>query len=203
MMATRKQGRAARLQGLVVVFALTLAGTAFAAAPKAAKASPPAAKTAPVPAPAAASRGWGKLVSKDGKQVIWLKAAEVIVGSAASATARIEHPTVSARQARLTHVDGVVHVSDLKSRYGTLMAGTALRKGAKMQIFQPTTLSFGAVDMRFEWGDRGRLIKPLRKASPNAGKSSKGVKAKAKTTKSRAAKPKAKRKPRAAAGKKK
>ena len=196
MMATRQHETAARLRALISVLVLALAGSAFAAAPKAATPAPPAVKAAP--AAVIASRGWGKLVSKDGKQVIWLKGAEVIVGSAATATARIEHATVSPRQALLTHVDGVVHVSDLKSRYGTLVAGTALRKGARMQLFQPTTLSFGAVDMRFEWGDRGGLIKPLRKAPKGPAKAGKAAKA----AKSKAAPPKRKAAA-AAAGKKK
>ncbi len=126
---------------------LLMAGPALAAAPT---------KAAP--------SGWGKLVAKDGK-VIWLNKDEVIIGSAATAGARLQHSTVSPRHARMTHAEGVVHVSDLNSRLGTLVAGTALRKGKKMQIFQASTLSFGAVDMRFEWGDRGKLIKPLRKAS--------------------------------------
>ncbi len=165
----------------LALIAATLLAQPVLAAAKAPAAKGPAAKApatakAPAKAAPAKAKGWGKLVAADGK-VIWLTGDDIVIGSAASANARVQHATVSSRHARITHKSGVVHVSDLGSRLGTLVAGTSLRKGKKMQLFQPTTLSFGAIDLRFEWGDRGKLIKPLRKA-PKVDKRKAGKKGK-------------------------
>ena len=132
--------------------------------------------------PAVASAGpWGKLVSPDGKQVFALKKSSVVVGTHRRADVRLKHPTVAKKHVRITHKDGVVMVTDLGSRSGTLVAGTALTKGKSMQLFQRTMLSLGAKSIFFEWGDRGKLIKPLRGAD---GKVVKGA-AKAKKRKKR------------------
>ncbi|GEM_PF-2654302 len=110
---------------------------------------------------------WGKLVMPDGKTVHTLDKNVVIVGSSKRATVRINHPTLSPKHIRLTHKKGVVFVEDLGSRLGTLVAGTELKKGKRMQLFQKTLLSLGALNLSFQWGDRGKLIAPLRKSRPD------------------------------------
>lgn len=163
-MRSSKHTHATTRAGLALATLLLLsAGPALAAGPKAAagpKSAAPPASAEPAKAPVR----WGKLVSRETKKVHWLTGPEAIIGSDESATVRLQHASVTGRHARLTHKDGVVHISDLKSRFGTLLDGTLVRKNKKMQIFQPTLLTFGAVTLRFEWGERGKLIKPLRRA---------------------------------------
>lgn len=122
-------------------------------------------------APMLATAGpWGVLVSEDGKQRFELKKASVIVGTSKRANVRLRHPTVAKKHVKLTHKGGVVKVHELGSRTGTLVAGAELKKGQSKQLFQRTLLSLGAKNLYFEWGDRGKLIKPLRKAKPKADK---------------------------------
>ncbi len=163
------------------------AAAARAAAP-AAKAPTPAAKNAQAAAaqaapadakpeaPAVAKKPWGFLVSEDGKHRIELLTAEVIVGSAASAGARIDHATVSPRHAKLIHKDGVVTITDLGSKFMTLAAGTELKKGKPLRLVQPTLLTFGAIGYGFEWGER-TTIPPTHDAAAKAAgtKASKGA----------------------------
>ena len=90
---------------------------------------------------------------------------EVIVGSGEKAGARLKGATISKRHAKLTRSDkGVVHVIGLGSRFGTLVAGTELKKGKKMQLFKQTKLTFGAETWTFSWGDRGDMIAPVESA---------------------------------------
>ncbi len=137
-----------------------------------------------VPAVASAAP-WGYLVSADGKQRLPLEGAKVVVGTGAKAGARLTGGTVAKRHATISHAKGVVRVTDLGSRTGTLVAGTPLKRGRSMQLFKATKLTFGAVTWTFEWGARGKLIQPLRKSTPKkgakrAGRSSRSAKARAK-----------------------
>ena len=109
-------------------------------------------------------RRWGKLVSSQDKKVYWLVGDKVTVGSNPRSSVVIAHSSVSAKHVEMTHKNGVVYIKDVGSQFGTLVAGTALKKGRKMQLFQRTTLSLGAIDLTFDWGDRGRVIAPLRKS---------------------------------------
>lgn len=140
----------------------------------------------------AVAGSWGKLVSEDGKQTFNLDKASVVVGTHKRSGVVLQHPTVASRHLKITHKAGIVTVSDLGSRTGTLVAGTELKKGQSMQLYQRTLLSLGAYNLYFEWGNRGKLIKPLRKAktapkakvAPAAGaKTAKPAKAPAKNKK--------------------
>ncbi len=118
---------------------------------------------------------WGYLVSADGKTRLPLDTSLVVVGTSPKAGAVISGSTVSKKHASISHKKGVVVVKDLRSTTGTLVAGTALRRGRTMQLFQRTKLTFGAETWTFEWGDRGKIIAPLRpsvqpnpKADPKA-----------------------------------
>lgn len=117
----------------------------------------------------ALAKPWGVLVSEDGSKRIALEDDEVVVGSAETATARIEHETVSARHAMIRHDKGVVTVVELGSRYGTLFAGTELRKGKPIRVVDRTLLTFGAVTWAFEFGERS-LIPPTRAADKREAK---------------------------------
>ncbi len=102
----------------------------------------------------AAKKAWGVLVSEDGKTRIALTKDRVIVGSSPAADARIEHASIIARHAEISHESGVVYVKDLGARFGTLAAGTELKKGQRFRIVQRTLLTFGAISYVFEFGDR-------------------------------------------------
>lgn len=142
--------------------------------------------------PATAHAGpWGKLTTADGKTSFNLTKDTIVVGSSSRADVVFSHPTVASRHIRITHKSGIVQVTDLGSRTGTLVAGTELKKDRSMQIYQKTTLSLGALNVIFDWGDRGKLIQPLRKSkkAPKAAKSSKkGKKRKGATPSKRAKK---------------
>lgn len=113
----------------------------------------------------ASAKPWGFLLSPDGKTKLALDGDEVIVGSGEKAGARLKGATISKRHAKLTRSDkGVVHVVGLGSRFGTLVAGTELKKGKKMQLFKQTKLTFGAETWTFSWGDRGDMIAPVESA---------------------------------------
>ena len=99
---------------------------------------------------------WGYLVSADGKTRLPLDTPLVVVGTSPKAGAVISGSTVSKKHASISHKKGVVVVKDLRSTTGTLVAGTALRRGRTMQLFQRTKLTFGAETWTFEWGDRGQ-----------------------------------------------
>ena len=144
--------------------------------------------------PALALAGpWGVLKTQDGKQSYELKKDRVVVGTSKRADVRLQHPTVASKHIELSHKAGIVKVTDLGSRTGTLVAGTELKKGRSMQLFQRTIISLGALNLGFEWGDRGKLIKPLRKSksAEEAGAASKPSKAKkrGKSAKKRVKKP--------------
>ncbi len=112
------------------------------------------------------AKPWGYLVSADGKTKIALEGDEVVVGTDAKSSARISGKTISSRHAKLVKDDkGVVHVSDLGSRYGTLVAGVQLKKGVKMRLLQTTKLTMGAETWTFVWGARGKMIAPVKSAS--------------------------------------
>ncbi len=137
----------------------------------------------------ASKRRWGKLVSSKDKKVYWLAGDKVTIGSSPRATVVLAHSTVSAKHAELTHKNGVVFIQDAGSQFGTLVAGTSLKKGRKMQLFQRTVLSLGAIDLTFDWGDRGKVIAPLRKSRkpPPKKKAKKATTKKAAPAKAKAA----------------
>ncbi len=72
-------------------------------------------------------------------------------------------------------------ITDLGSKFMTLVAGTELKKGKPMRLVQRTLVTFGAVGYDFAWGERA-MIPPTRdapskaggdKATPGAGKAGK------------------------------
>ncbi len=131
------------------------------------------------PAPAAPAEkrvAWGKLVAGESKQSWVLDKPEVVVGSGASADVRIQNPTVSEAHCKLKYDAGTVTVEDLGSKTGTLAAGTALKKGKPFRILQNLELSVGAMQLRFEFGERPALLPPTQ--APAKGK--KGAKPPAK-----------------------
>lgn len=111
-------------------------------------------------APADAEQPWGRLVSPDGKTVYPLQKDVVIVGSAAPADVVIADKTVAPQQLKLTYKAGVVQVEDLGSRYGTLLNGTALKKGKAVRILVKSQLDLGAVTLSFEFGSRPAMLPP-------------------------------------------
>ncbi len=118
---------------------------------------------------------WGRLVDKAGKTIAELTDDTVVIGSGEKSAVRVDDRTVSERHIRLEHKSGRAWVEELGSRFGTLVAGTELKKGVKMQLFRRTELTLGAVAVFFEWGDRGKLIPPQREPD-KAEKGSKGSK---------------------------
>ncbi len=120
-----------------------------------------AAEPAPPTAAAAATKSWGKLTSTDGKQAFALSGAEAVVGSdAATCQVVLADRTVSPQHAKLSFQEGTVTVEDLGSKLGTLAAGTMLKKGKPFRILQPMPLSFGALTLQFEFGERPALLPP-------------------------------------------
>jgi len=105
---------------------------------------------------------WGFLVSADGKTRKPLDKPQVTIGSAAGSDVLLTDRTVSKKHAVIVHKQGVVTIEDRRSKLGTLVAGTPLRRGRKMQLFQRTQLTFGAVTWTFVWGQRKKIIAPLR-----------------------------------------
>ncbi|MCO4760671.1 MAG: FHA domain-containing protein [Myxococcales bacterium] len=128
---------------------------------------------------------WGFLVSADGKQRMALDKASVVVGTSARCDAVLRGQTISKKQAVLTHDKGIVKIQDLRSRYGTLVAGTLLKRGQKMQLFKATKLTFGAVTWTFQWGERGKLIAPLSRAKTSKKSKKSGSKGKVSVKKSK------------------
>jgi hypothetical protein len=154
--------------------------------------------------PSAALAGpWGKLVTEDGKKTFELAKSTIVVGTHKRSNVVVRHPTVASKHLKITHKAGIVTVTDLGSRTGTLVAGTELKKGQSIQLYQRTLLSLGAYSLYFEWGDRGKLIKPLRsqkeppatagKASPKGAVGAKPAKGAKGANKSGKAQSKAKR----------
>lgn len=104
---------------------------------------------------------WGFLVSADGKTRHPLARPRVVVGSGAKAHVVLKGRTIAASHATLTRSDkGAVFVSDLGSRFGTLVAGTQIKRGRKMQLVKKTSITLGAQTWIFEWGERGAIIAP-------------------------------------------
>ncbi|MBM4341797.1 MAG: FHA domain-containing protein [Deltaproteobacteria bacterium] len=128
------------------------------------------------PAPAAKGPVWGKLATSDGKQTWSLDKPEIVVGSAATADVRLQDRSVSEVHCKVRHDAGTVTVEDLGSRTGTLAAGAALKKGKPFRILQHIEISVGAVQLRFEFGERPALLPPTQ--APAKGK--KGAKPPAK-----------------------
>jgi pSer/pThr/pTyr-binding forkhead associated (FHA) protein len=87
----------------------------------------------------------------------------VVVGSAEGSGVVVRHPSVSAQHARLTYKDGAVHLEDLGSRSGTLAAGALVKKGKPFRILQPMELAFGAVTLKFDFGERPKVLPPSQK----------------------------------------
>lgn len=114
--------------------------------------------------PAAAAEPWGFLVAEGGQTRLPLEGAEVVVGSAEGAGARIADATVSPRHAVLRFRAGEVTIADAGSKHGTLVAGTELRRGKPMRLVQDTLLTFGASSWTFTWGKRD-LIPPTQTAA--------------------------------------
>ncbi len=126
---------------------------------------------------AASASPWGFLVSADGKTRLPLDKPQVLVGSAAKSGAVIAHRTVSKKHLILRYAKGIASVKGLRTKFGTLVAGTLLRPGRTMQLFKRTHLTLGAVTWTFEWGDRGKLIPPQgRSKAPPKTKTKKNAK---------------------------
>lgn len=138
---------------------------ALAASPALA-AEPPAA--APPAAAKPTAKPWGKLVSLDGKQTYQLELAEVAIGSGDGNGVTLRDPSVSPQHAKLTYNGGLVDLHDLGSKTGTLAAGALVKKGKPFRILQPMDLAFGAVILRFEFGERPALLPPTQ--APPKGK---------------------------------
>ncbi len=133
------------------------AGLALAADPPPAKAE-------------AAAPAWGKLLSSDRKLAYPLDKPEVVVGSDPACGVVVHEGSVSPQHAKLVYKDGVVTIEDMGSKSGTLVAGTALKKGKPFRILQPTEVDVGAVTLYFEWGERPALLAPTQKPAPSKGK---------------------------------
>lgn len=145
---------------LALVLSVTLA-TAATGAPIA------LAKGAPV---APEKTVWGRLIAANGVG-IELSKPSIVVGSSPAADAVLADRTVSPQHARLTYADGRAFLEDLGSKYGTLVAGSAVKKGDKPRpIAQKTDLAFGAVSYTFEFGVRPALIPPLQALPTSKGK---------------------------------
>lgn len=164
------------LVGLAASFTLqpqpALAVTPVAAPAVQADKAPPPAKS-PAAEPGTPRLVWGRLVAQDGKTTYDLDKQSVVVGSAAPADVVVPGSTLSPQHCRITYDAGRVAIEDLGSRHGTLVAGTALKKGKPMAIVQPLDLALGAVSLRFEFGERPAVIPPL-KAAKHPGKKAKG-----------------------------
>ena len=113
---------------------------------------------------AALAAPWGFLVSADGKTRLPLDKPAVAVGSGPGVGAVVAHRTVSKKHLVIRHAKGIVTVKGMKTKFGTLVAGTLLRPGRSMQLFKRTHLTLGAVTWTFEWGARGNITPPQRKA---------------------------------------
>jgi hypothetical protein len=152
------------LRTSLALLSLTVALPALAATPK-----PAVDAQAAEPAPP-----WGRLVSEDGKTAYPLDKDVVIVGNAAPADVVIDDKTVAPRQIRLTYKGGLVTVEELGSRFGTLLNGTALKKGKAVRILVKSQLALGAVTLNFEFGTRPGMVPPSQplppKAKPHKGK---------------------------------
>lgn len=153
---------AARMSTLTLVLAATATGAVESAQPPAANAQPPPA--------AAQATVWGKLVTIDGKISYPLQGDGVTVGSAEGSGVVVRHASVSAAHARLFFKDGHVYVEDLGSRGGTLAAGALVKKGKPFRILQPMDLAFGAVTLKFEFGERPKVLPPTQKRMDPKGK---------------------------------
>lgn len=209
LLTTARGARPRALCAVLSAFALSASAPAgFAAEPdttaKAPSKAPPKAREAAPPAKKADADkkgpvAWGYLVEKATGKRHPLVGDRVVVGSGPKADVRVASPTIAARHARLEHKDGIVHVRDLRSRYGTLLAGTQIKKGQRMQLLQPSPLTLGAVTLDFVWGDRGDRILPMdkkaRAAAQRADRKHVGKKKPAKRKPNRRTKRKAKRAP--------
>ena len=113
---------------------------------------------------------WGRLVAANGVG-IELSKPVVLVGSGAGADAVLVDRTVSPLHARLTYKDGRAFLEDLGSKYGTLVSGSAVKKGDTPRLVtQKADLAFGAVSYTFEFGVRPALIPPLQALPKGKGK---------------------------------
>jgi hypothetical protein len=113
------------------------------------------------------NEAWGKLSTLDGKTSWPLDKPAVVVGGGAVDVV-VQDATVSAQQVRLAYKDGVVTIEDLGSKFGTLLDGTQLKKGKPMRILQPAQLSLGALQLKFEFGVRPKLLPPTQAPSKAA-----------------------------------
>jgi predicted component of type VI protein secretion system len=126
-----------------------------------------------VATPAWADEAWGKLSTLDGKTTWPLDKTAMVVGTG-EADVVVQDATVSPQQARLAYKDGIVTIEDLGSKFGTLLDGTQVKKGKPMRILQPAQLSLGALQLKFEFGVRPKLLPPTQppaksgKAKPKA-----------------------------------
>lgn len=146
------------LTRLITTAALLLAVPAAAAEPQ-----PASAKEKEAAAP------WGRLLAADGKTAYDLTKATVIVGSAAPADVILADATVAAQHLRLTFKDGVVLAEDMGGKFGTLLNGTALKKGKPVRIATRSSLALAAVTVTFEFGSRPVLMPPTQ-AAPKGSK---------------------------------
>jgi pSer/pThr/pTyr-binding forkhead associated (FHA) protein len=133
---------------------------------------------AQVPAAKPAQR-WGRLAC--GERRFEFDKPSATLGSDAKADAVLVDGTVASMHARFTFKDGRVWVEDLGSKFGTLVAGTALKPGKPFAIVVPVEVTPGAVTCKFEFGDRGAIVPPTQ--APKDPKPAKAKKAKAKAAK--------------------
>lgn len=152
----------------VAVLTTALTATAQTKTPSAPAAERAADRAGATAADKERKKAWGVLISQDGKTRIDLTKDRVIVGSSPTADAQIDHPTVATRHTEISHESGAVYIKDLGARFGTLAAGTEVRKGQRFRIVQRTLLTFGAISYTFEFGNRD-VIPPTMEA-PKAAK---------------------------------
>ncbi len=121
---------------------------------------------------------WGTLTTEDGKTTYPLDKPTMVLGNAPPADVVIADASVAAQHVRFTYLNGVVHIEDLGSRHGTLLNGTALKKGKPMRILTKSSVSPGAVTLNFDFGVRPALIAPTQPLPPKAKGSAKSGKTK-------------------------
>lgn len=116
--------------------------------------APPVKATAPTPAPTVLEKPWGKLTLDHGRA--WeLHKTTITVGSATSCDVVLPDATVAPEHFRMTFANGNAAVEDLGSKFGTLVAGAAVKRGKPFKVVNAVEIDPGAATLHFEFLARG------------------------------------------------